>query len=514
MTAVASGRDTVVVMPTGSGKSAIYQVPGLLLDGPTVVVSPLIALQRDQVAGLLARGDAAGGAVQANSTISEGARERAFTALKAGEVEFVFLAPEQLAKPEVLEELAEARPSLFVVDEAHCISSWGHDFRPDYLRLHSAVERLGSPPVLALTATASPPVRAEIVERLRLRDPVELVRGFDRPNLRIEVSSFREDDQKREAVVLRAMGEPKPGIVYTATRKSAEQYAEALADYGIDAAAYHAGLRAADREDVQSRFMSGEVDVVVATTAFGMGIDKADVRFVLHADIPDSLDSWYQEAGRAGRDGEPALAALFYRPEDLGLRKFFASGAPDETALRKVVTLVQHADGAVQPGELAEEMDVASTRLVGLVNLLEQVGAVHVRDDGALEGGDVGPREAASAAAEVAESHKKVESSRVDMVRGFAETTGCRRQYVLGYFGEVLDEPCGNCDTCEAGTATDQPDAAESPFELQSKVRHASWGEGTVMRYEGDRIVVLFEEVGYKTLLLATVQERGLLETA
>ncbi|HWG93120.1 MAG TPA: RecQ family ATP-dependent DNA helicase [Mycobacteriales bacterium] len=514
MQAVASGRDTVVVMPTGAGKSAIYQVPALLLDGPTVVVSPLIALQRDQVAGLLARGDAAGGAVQANSTISESERERAFTALKAGEVEFVFLAPEQLAKPEVLDELAAARPSLFVVDEAHCISSWGHDFRPDYLRLHTAVERLGSPPVLALTATASPPVRAEIVERLRLRDPVELVRGFDRPNLRIEVQSFREDDQKREAVVLRAMGEAKPGIVYTATRKSAEAYAEALGEYGIDAAAYHAGMRAADREDVQSRFMAGEVDVVVATTAFGMGIDKADVRFVLHADIPDSLDSWYQEAGRAGRDGEPAVAALFYRPEDLGLRKFFASGAPDETALRKVVTLVQHADGAVQPAALAEEMDVASTRLVGLVNLLEQVGAVHVRDDGALEAGDVAPKEAASAAAEVAESQKKVESSRVDMVRGFAETTGCRRQYVLGYFGEVLDEPCGNCDTCDAGTATDQPDAAESPFELQSRVRHASWGEGTVMRYEGDRIVVLFEEVGYKTLLLATVQERGLLETA
>ena len=514
MQAVASGRDTVVVMPTGAGKSAIYQVPALLLDGPTVVVSPLIALQRDQVAGLLARGDAAGGAVQANSTISESERERAFTALKAGEVEFVFLAPEQLAKPEVLDELAAARPSLFVVDEAHCISSWGHDFRPDYLRLHTAVERLGSPPVLALTATASPPVRAEIVERLRLRDPVELVRGFDRPNLRIEVQSFREDDRKREAVVLRAMGEAKPGIVYTATRKSAEAYAEALGEYGIDAAAYHAGMRAADREDVQSRFMAGEVDVVVATTAFGMGIDKADVRFVLHADIPDSLDSWYQEAGRAGRDGEPAVAALFYRPEDLGLRKFFASGAPDETALRKVVTLVQHADGAVQPAALAEEMDVASTRLVGLVNLLEQVGAVHVRDDGALEAGDVAPKEAASAAAEVAESQKKVESSRVDMVRGFAETTGCRRQYVLGYFGEVLDEPCGNCDTCDAGTATDQPDAAESPFELQSRVRHASWGEGTVMRYEGDRIVVLFEEVGYKTLLLATVQERGLLETA
>jgi ATP-dependent DNA helicase RecQ len=429
-------------------------------------------------------------------------------------VEFLFLAPEQLSKPDVLQAVADARPSLFVVDEAHCISSWGHDFRPDYLRLHTAVERLGRPPVLALTATASPPVRDEIVERLRLDDPAVFVCGFDRPNLRIEVQSFRDDDLKREAVVMRAMGEAKPGIVYTATRKSAEDYAEALGGYGIDAAPYHAGMRAADREDVQSRFMAGKVDVVVATTAFGMGIDKADVRFVLHADIPDSLDSWYQEAGRAGRDGAPAVAVLFYRPEDLGLRKFFASGTPDAMQLQKVVTLVQHAHEAVEPTELAEEMDVAPTRLAGLVNLLEQVGAVEVRDDGkvACPDDEVSPPDAAAEAVEVAESHKRVEQSRVEMVRGFAETSGCRRQFVLAYFGEVLDEPCGSCDTCEAGTATDSPDAADSPYDLQSRVRHASWGEGVVMRYEGDRIVVLFEEVGYKTLLLSAVAERGLLE--
>jgi ATP-dependent DNA helicase RecQ len=515
MQAVLSGRDTVVVMPTGSGKSAIYQVPALLLDGPTVVVSPLIALQRDQVQALLARGEGAGGAVQANSALSEAQRDRAFSALRAGQVEFLFLAPEQLAKPEVLDEVAAATPSLFVVDEAHCISSWGHDFRPDYLRLHTAIERLGHPPVLALTATASPPVRAEIVERLRLEDPVQVVRGFDRPNIHLEVQAFRDDDAKREAVVLRAMSEAKPGIVYAATRKSAEQYAEALGEYGIDAAAYHAGMKASLREQVQTRFMDGTLDVVVATTAFGMGIDKADVRFVLHADVPDSLDSWYQEIGRAGRDGQPAEAVLFYRPEDLGLRTFFASGSPDEGALRKVATLVQHADGPVEPRELAGEADLSSTRLAGMVNLLEQAGAVEVQSDGAIDVTDDAPSadEAAEAAVEAAESRKKVERSRVEMVRGFAETTGCRRQYVLGYFGEVLEEPCGNCDTCEAGTATEQPDAGESPFALQSRVRHTEWGEGVVMRYEGDRIVVLFEEVGYKTLLLRAVQDRALLET-
>ena len=507
------GHDALVVMPTGSGKSAVYQIPALLLDGPTVVVSPLISLQRDQVAGLLGR-EGAGAAVQANSSLSEKAREAAFDALRAGEVEFFFLAPEQLSKPEVLDALAEAEPSLFVVDEAHCICSWGHDFRPDYLRLHTAIERVGRPRVLALTATASPPVRDEIISRLRLKDPVQVVSGFDRPNLSLEVLSFREDEQRRDAVVLRAMGEAKPGLVYTATRKSAEAYAEALAGLGIDAAAYHAGMRAADREDVHERFIANGLDVVVATTAFGMGIDKADVRFVLHAEVADSLDSYYQEIGRAGRDGEPAVAALYYRQEDLGLRRFFASGGTDDMALRKVATLVNHAGGPVEPTALAEEAELAPTRLAGLVNLLEQAGAVEVRPDGAIAAAEDGPapREAAEVAAEVADNHRKVERSRVDMMRAYAETTGCRRLFLLAYFGQTLEQPCGRCDTCAAGTAQEQADAASSPYALQSKVSHAQWGEGVVMRYEGDRIVVLFDDVGYRTLSLEAVAARGLLE--
>src|SRR5436305_3736395 len=239
MQAALSRRDTLVVMPTGAGKSACYQVPALLLDGPTVVVSPLISLQRDQVIDLLEHGAFAANSAQRASTLDDG-----WEAVAAGDVEFVFLSPEQLAKPDVLERLRQVAPSLFVVDEAHCVAAWGHDFRPDYLRLGDVIEQLGHPVVIALTATAAPPVREEITRRLGLRDPVEVIRGFDRPNLFLEVVQPRSDEVKRDAVVVRAAAEVKPGIVYTATRKDAESYAAALSDLGLRAACYHAGLRA------------------------------------------------------------------------------------------------------------------------------------------------------------------------------------------------------------------------------------------------------------------------------
>ncbi|GLY33023.1 RecQ family ATP-dependent DNA helicase [Kineosporia sp. NBRC 101731] len=523
--ALSKGRDVLVVMPTGAGKSAVYQLAGLMLDGPTVVVSPLIALQRDQLEGLAKHGENAGlGAVAVNSAQSRGVTDDAWDSLTAGDAEFMFLAPEQLANATVLEKLSKLNVSLLAVDEAHCVSAWGHDFRPHYLRIGDVIEALGRPRVVALTATASPPVRAEIVERLKMNDPVRIVTGFDRPNLELEVRRFVEARHKEKGVIERVASLEGSGLVYTATRRSTEEYAEKLREAGRTARAYHAGMKAAEREEVHAGFLDGEIDVVVATSAFGMGINKADVRFVVHADVPDSIDSYYQEIGRAGRDGEPALICLYYRPEDLSLRKFFASGGPDEEVLTQVAGAVREhteAGGSVGATQLREELDLSATKLTGAINLLEQAGAVKMEDDSRLAYTDVAVPAAAAvvAAAEVDAEHTRMDRSRVEMMRGYAETTGCRREFLLGYFGEELvlpegQEGCGNCDTCRSGLAAEstEPDEDAVPlpagavrFDTNDRVRHREWGPGVVMRDESDRITVLFEQVGYRTLALAVI---------
>lgn len=512
---VITGRDTLAVMSTGSGKSAIYQIAGLLVEGATVVVSPLIALQRDQVEDLQDRADENLGAAQINSTISRSARDQVLADLADEALEFLLLAPEQLANDELLEELAAASPSLLVVDEAHCISEWGHDFRPDYLRLGAAAKALGGPTILALTATASPPVRTEIVERLGQEDPAVIVRGFDRPNIRLSVERFYEEPHHRRTLIDRVVDAPPPGIVYAATRKGTETLASELCERGVEAAAYHGGLAAKVRTEVQDRFMADELHCVVATTAFGMGVDKANVRWVFHSAPADSLDSYYQELGRCGRDGEPAETVLFYRQEDLGLRRFFAgAGRVGEDELERVATLMDLAHGPVEPTALLEESHLSESKLTTAVSRLEDAGALDVLASGQIvESPDAPDVQTAVADAVIIEEQRRTfDRSRLDMMRGYAETRECRRTFLLSYFGEPYEGPCGNCDSCDEGRS-DAP-AQDMPFAVGSRVAHERWGEGVVQRYDEEALAVLFDDVGYKTLALDVVVERALLTRA
>ena len=317
--AVLDGRDTLAVMPTGGGKSLCYQVPALMNEGLTVIVSPLISLMKDQVDSLLQSSVTT--AATLHSGLSPEERWEVERKVRIGEIRMLYVAPERLRSLEFVLALRRAGVSLFVVDEAHCISEWGHDFRPDYLFLPRAVRDLGSPPVLALTATATPRVRQDILRSLRMRDPEVVVTSFNRPNLAYRVLPVRDKDGKLPRILDVIRHNPPPGIVYGTTRKECEELASGLRRAGVNAAHYHAGLSPGDRSSVQERFMTDEVDVVVATIAFGMGVDKPNVRFVVHASVPGSLPAYIQEAGRAGRDGNDASCVVLYRGADLGRRK-------------------------------------------------------------------------------------------------------------------------------------------------------------------------------------------------
>ncbi len=370
---VIAGGDALVIMPTGGGKSICYQIPALARDGTGIVVSPLIALMHDQVSALRQFGVRA---AYLNSSLSLEAAQRVEAELLAGRLDLLYVAPERLLTARFLDHLARIRPALFAIDEAHCVSQWGHDFRPDYVQLSILHERFPDVPRIALTATADAPTRADIALRLALQRARQFVTGFDRPNIRYHV---RVDEGNAREQMLRFIGERHAGasgIVYCLSRRKVEEVATWLAGKGLTALPYHAGLDAATRRAHQHRFLDEEGVIMVATIAFGMGIDKPDVRFVAHLSLPKSLEAYYQETGRAGRDGLPADAWMRY-------------------SLADVILLRQLMD-----------------------------------------------------ASDADEAHKRVERRKLDAMLGYCELTTCRRQALLGYFGDARAEPCGNCDNC------------------------------------------------------------------
>ncbi|WP_394168273.1 DNA helicase RecQ [Saccharospirillum alexandrii] len=383
--ALVSGQDALVLMPTGGGKSLCYQIPALVRSGTGVVISPLIALMQDQVNALRTLGVRAG---FLNSTLSFDAVQQTETALLAGEMDLLYIAPERLLQPRTLELLKAANISLFAIDEAHCVSQWGHDFRADYLKLDVLQREFPSVPRIALTATADQRTRQDIQQRLGLLDAPAFISGFDRPNIFYRIQP-KQTPRKQLLAFLKQTPEEQAGIVYCLSRKKVEQTADWLRTQGYNALPYHAGLSADIRQDHQSRFLREDGIIMVATIAFGMGIDKPDVRFVVHLDLPKSIEAYYQETGRAGRDGEPSTALLLY-------------GFEDVVKLRQMMAQSTGSD-----------------------------------------------------------EHQRYEQQRLNAMLGLCEVTTCRRQVLLRYFDEHLEEPCGHCDTCIEPVETwDATDAA------------------------------------------------------
>jgi ATP-dependent DNA helicase RecQ len=470
-----AGRDTLVVMPTGGGKSLCYQLPALAGRGLVVVVSPLIALMADQRERL--RGSGVRAAMLA-SGMEEGHNARALREIETGEVQLVLAAPERFASRAFRAALAQRKVALFVVDEAHCVSEWGHDFRPDYLRLHGAIESLGRPPVMAATATATPRVAQEIAERLGLREWVAVRSGFDRPNLTFDVVSVEGKGAvaRKRAALLYVLGQPsaRPAIVYCGTRKDTDQVAAMLAERGLSTVRYHAGMGAQARRAAQESFMGGAAEVVVATNAFGMGVDKADVRTVAHWALPTSLEAYYQEAGRGGRDGLPARALLLAARMDLGrLIRFNTERNTTVDDVRAYVGgLRGHAHEGVltiAPSWAGADGPALDERERVLLSIAERAGAVEL-EPGAGGGlrvkltGRGDPRKA-YAAIKVAkdrgwESYRAIE-------RFISNGERCRRRQILDHFGDhEAGAPSGRCcDVCEvdAELATAVARGAEKP---------------------------------------------------
>ena len=467
---VLSGRPTIAILPTGGGKSLCYQLPAMLLEGTTVVASPLVALMKDQVDALSARGIPA---TFVNSSLPESERQERQARIREGAYRLVYVAPERFRSSSFREAAAQVRVPLFAIDEAHCISSWGHDFRPDYLRLSEARGHLRAERVLALTATATPEVRKDIARALGLDDPQVFVAGFDRPNLFVEVARASGDAEKIGRILALAR-QGGPGLVYAATRRNVEKVVLALRAHGVDAFGYHAGMDDAERTEAQDRFLRGEARVVVATNAFGMGVDKPDIRFVAHFDVPRSIEAYYQEIGRAGRDGAPSLALLLFNFADVMLQKRIIEGSrPREDVVRSVWAAARVFQEC-STSHVAAAAGVHPADAQSALKLLETAGHLSRHgQDFSVRTPDV---EEPSIDFELAAARVAHERQMLDRMLRLADTSGCRRRSVLQYFGDP-DAPrsCSACDSCTGPRA---PAAEEVTLRRgRSKVRPAAPAE-------------------------------------
>jgi ATP-dependent DNA helicase RecQ len=533
---VLNGRDVIAVLPTGGGKTLVFQLAGLLLDGTTVVATPLLALMHDQVRRL--REDSHLPVASLSGNLRGAEREQVLTDLAKGTYGFVFSTPEQLARPDVRAALGRCPIDLFCVDEAHCISEWGFDFRPAYRELAAAKHAMGTPPVLALTATAPETVRRDVARELELTDPLVVARGFDRPNLHFTVVRVTDPDRRDRQLDALLDDVETPAVVYCTTRREAEETAMTLLDLAstgtgrrLRVGHYHGGMDRQTREAVQNAFLADDLDVLCATSAFGMGIDKPDIRTVIHHTMPDSVESYWQEAGRAGRNGTPSDCVLMFRPEDRAAHEHLhRRSRPSETTLAKMLHVASRVDHATPMADVVTRIcDVAEVARSGAVSLIEDLdrfGHVTHFKTGIRWRGD--PQRAMDELAHHHERQVEIEWSRLDMVASYAESSGCRRRFLLNYLGdEYPAELCLRCDNClriaEQRTFDDwDPDAERTrisasrsgPFAPGEVVVHPQWGEGTVQRIEGEVVVVRFDAVGYRSMHTPTVMARGLLRSA
>ena len=447
--AATDGRDVLLVMPTGAGKSLCYQLPAVARGGTALVISPLIALMEDQAAKLTAAGLRV---ARIHSGLDRESSRQACREYLDGSLQFLFIAPERMRVPGFPEMLAKRKPALIAIDEAHCISAWGHDFRPDYRTLGDYLPSLRPAPIIALTATATPAVQKDIVAQLNLKQPELFIHGFRRDNLHIEVVEMSKPRRNEFTAKLLGKPENRPAIVYAPSRKAAEELAGML---GGKAAAYHAGLEAGVRERVQRHFQSGKLEVVVATIAFGMGIDKADVRTVVHIALPASVEAFYQEIGRAGRDGQPSRTVLLHSFVDRKIHEGFLERdyppAADLARVAKVLT-----DEFLMPDPLCAKLRMSRDIFAKCIEKLIGQGAAQTDMAGNVRYAPASPAPQAWMTGYA--QQVEFRQSQIDRMAHFAETQQCRMSALVRHFGDVADglKPCGHCDFCAPEAATAQ----------------------------------------------------------